>query len=200
MSIMTDKTHILHALTDDQARRLLRLFDEGATTSADEEALYAYFRHSRLPADLAPLRGLMAWYENGCEGEPEHHAAETKSGRQPWLRRIVAAAASAAILILSGTAILRYHEQKEIDAFAREYAGSYIIRHGVKITDPAEIRADILRAEARMERARQRMAAADPDAALAAAVKRAVGHSPRIYEAAMAAINSQQPAPTSSPQ
>jgi len=187
MITMTEKIHILHPLDDDEARRLLHLFDEGATTTADEEALYAYFRHSRLPADLAPLRGLMAWYENGCEGVPEHYAASTY-GRRPWYSRITAAAASAAILILAGTAIIRYQEQEEIDAFAREYAGSYIIRDGVKITDPAEVRAEIMRAEGRMERARRRLEAADPDAALAAAVEKAVGHSPRLYEAAMSHI------------
>lgn len=142
---MNNQTHILRPLNDDDARLLLRKFEEGSTSVSEEKALYIYFSRRHLPSDLAPLRGLMAWYENGCVGEPPAvHPARRRSSRM----RIIAAAASAAVLIASGIAALRLSaDSTPSDDFATIYAGSYVIRNGVKITDPELIREDVLRAE-----------------------------------------------------
>ena len=145
----TDNIHILRPLADDDARCLLERFDAGLTSVDEERDLYAYFRRKTLPPDLEPLRGLMAWYEGGCIGEPAQPAPVAEpSHRRKRRFGLLGAAASAALLIGIGiTAITLGHEDSD-DSFATLYAGSYVIRDGKKITDPELIRDEILRAEA----------------------------------------------------
>lgn len=145
----TDNIHILRPLADDDARRLLERFDAGLTSVDEERDLYAYFRRKTLPPDLEPLRGLMAWYEGGCIGEPAQPAPVAEpSHRRKRRFGLLGAAASAALLIGIGiTAITLGHEDSD-DSFATLYAGSYVIRDGKKITDPDLIRDEILRTEA----------------------------------------------------
>lgn len=136
------KMNRLHLINEAEARRLLTLFDEGATTIAEEEELYTYFRESRrLPADLQPLRPLMAWYEGGCVGEPEKRV---EPQRRPILIRFRAslmAAASVAVLIALG--FTAYNHYKEVSEEAELYAGSFVMRNGKIYTDYREIRDEL---------------------------------------------------------
>lgn len=145
----TDNTHILRPLADDDARRLLERFDQGLTSVDEERDLYAYFRRAALPADLEPMRGLMAWYEGGCVGEPVKTESAARPSRLRKMRSgLLGAAASAAVLIGIGVTALSLGHKESDDSFATLYAGSYVIRDGKKITDPELIRDEILRAEA----------------------------------------------------
>ncbi|MBD5345616.1 MAG: hypothetical protein HDR92_00595 [Bacteroides sp.] len=143
-----DKKHIFRPLSDDDARRLRALFEAGETTVEEERALYAYFRTASLPPDLSPLRGLMAWYEGGCKGEPSTADCTRRPQRSLWLRTALVSAASVAVLFAVGFSAYRYHkaEQSVYEEFAELYKGSYVIRDGVKITDPNLIYADVMEA------------------------------------------------------
>lgn len=176
----TDNIHILRPLADDDARRLLERFDSGLTSVDEERDLYAYFRRKTLPPDLEPLRGLMAWYEGGCIGEPAQPAPVAKpSHRRKRRFGLLGAAASAALLIGIGiTAITLGHEDSD-DSFATLYAGSYVIRDGKKITDPDLIRDEILRTEALADSlASIGSRYDDPDRLIANAVRSAYADNP----------------------
>lgn len=147
---MNRKTNIIKPVTDREARHLLQLFEAGETSFAEEQRLYAYFRRRRLPADLRPLRPLMAWYENGCVGEPP--AAEEPHRSGWWTRsRIVSVAASVAVLVAVGFMAAGIADRSPEDEFSRQYTNCYVIRNGKRVTDPREVREAVLRVEAKQD-------------------------------------------------
>lgn len=185
MTTITDNIHILRPLTDDEARRLLERFDAGLTSVAEERDLYAYFRRKTLPADLEPMRGLMAWYERGCVGEPAQAApvAEPSRRRRKMRFSMLGAAASAALLIGIGITLLTVGHKESDDSFATLYAGSYVIRDGKKITDPDLIRDEILRTEALADSlASVGSRYDDPDRLIANAVRSAYADNPHTAQ------------------
>lgn len=180
-------------MTDDDARRLISKFESGETSVADEQALYAYFRTASLPDDLKPMKDLMAWYENGCEGEPEAAVKPVSIGKVGKLRMIINIAASVAVVAAIGmAAYLSGGTSEASDDFAEIYAGSYVIRDGVKITDPDLIREDILKAQSRTDSIMHVIERkADSERLLANAVEKVIGDNPRSIEIIMDKINNQ---------
>ncbi len=180
-------------LTPAGARDLLARFEAGETSVAEERDLFSFFRSPALPPDLEPLRPLMAWYEGGCRGEPEitaHHEPARIFRWRPLLRM---AAAVATIIAVAASALLLPNgaPADEADDFATIYAGSYIIRDGQKITDPALIRDEILSLNARLDSARTLIAAAssDPKARLVKAIEERYASSPLALRAALSVID-----------
>jgi hypothetical protein len=184
-------------LSEAEARALLERFESGDTSLADEQALYLFFRSADLPPDLAPLRPLMAWYEGGCSGEPQMSPSVAPSSSEPTrirrfaaLRPILMSAASVALVValafsirsLSGSSQIA--GEPEHDNFAELYGGSYIIRNGEKITDPALIRNEIMRAGRLTDSINNVIAMrTNPDNLLASAVEKRIGSShPRAVE------------------
>lgn len=179
---MSMNRHIdtIPTISDAEARRLMEKFDAATASLAEERSLYEYFRRSQLPPDLAPLRGLMAWYEGGCAGEPCHIAPATSRRRRPIWSRAWMSAASAAVLIALGITLLHLRApapESDTDSFAATYGGSYVIRDGVKITDPELIRDDILRAKEVSEKIHRRLQLSNTDAnrLIAAQIEKRIG-------------------------
>ncbi len=191
---MKSKTNILHPLADSEARLLLARFETGETSLEEEQSLYAYFRRKDIPADMQSLRGLMAWYEGGCVGEPFREEALPEKKHVRRFRHILLSAASVALLVAVGYTAFnltsRRADDLSADEFAELYRGSYVIRNGEKITDPELIRDDIMRARHLTDSINQVIAMrTDPQQILATAVERRIGSSnPRTMEVIMNTI------------
>lgn len=181
-------------LSEAEARALLERFESGDTSLADEQALYLFFRSAALPSDLEPLRPLMAWYESGCDGEPQMPVA-APSAPAPHIRRfalrpILMGAASVALVVALAFSIRSLSSSSQVagepesDSFAELYGGSYIIRDGKKISDPDLIRNEIMRAGRLTDSINNVIAMrTNPDHHLAAAVEQRIGAShPRAVE------------------
>lgn len=176
-----------HKLTSAEGRALLSRFEAGETSPAEETALFDFFRSPALPADLEPLRPLMAWYAGGCEGEPQTPAAAPRRSfsLRPLLRM---AAAVAAIIAVAVTALHLPQDSPAAptDDFATIYAGSYIIRDGRKITDPDLIRDEILSRQARLDSINTLIASArDPQSRLVRAIEERYASNPLARQAAL---------------
>lgn len=187
---MNQNKYNFQTLTDSQARELLARFEAGDTSLAEEEALYGFFHRPKLPADLEPLRPLMAWYENGCHGEPALPDEARKEEKKPAGKRIrfmraFAVAASLAIIIATAvTLFLRDNPAAPGNDFEDIYAGSYIISNNVKITDPEKIRDKVLRMEALQDSVNNLIAKASlpPDSLYYLAADREFRDSPTARE------------------
>lgn len=189
MNIIHDNKPIISVA---DARALLEKFEEGATTAAEEQSLYTFFRRAELPADLLPLRRLMAWYEGGCVGEPDAPEMPKAKSQRWWNRPIARAAASVAFLLAVGLTLLNTlpsGSAPDDDSYAIAYGGSYVVRNGVKITDPAIVRSEVDRARALTDSINNLIASrTDPDRIIAAALARHVDPHSRVYQAAMATL------------
>ena len=119
---------------------LVGRFLDGTTTAEEEKQLYAFFRGNDIPEHLQPYREMFAWFGQGLEEE-----FATKKDPLPVLPvraghrfriwgTIAAVAATVALILLVRPAA----ETAAFDPFE----GSYIVRNGVKITDPALVRAE----------------------------------------------------------
>lgn len=174
-------------LTSAEARAMLTRFEAGETSLAEEAALFDFFSSPALPADLEPLRPLMAWYAGGCVGEPQAPAATKRRSfiLRPLLRM---AAAVAAIIAVAVTALHLPQDSPTgpADDFATIYAGSYIIRDGRKITDPKLIRDVILSRQARLDSINTLIAAAsDPRTCIVRAIEERYASNPLARQAAL---------------
>ena len=120
---------------------LLERFFEGQTSNADEQELYRFFRRDDLPDEFIGHKPLMQYFETGLAdelGRPEEEAKahkETKTHRLRNLRIFWGGVAASFLMILSASLYL----MKPADP----YAGSYIIRNGVRITDLDLIRPEL---------------------------------------------------------
>ena len=151
---------------------LLERFFEGQTSNEDEQELYRFFRRDDVPDELAAYKPMMLYFESGLADEPgfsaEEEIVERKDAKTLWdmrtiqdmkmhqdtktiqdtkmyqdaktlrLRnlRIFWGSVAASILIVLSASILLMKS-------ADPYAGSYIIRNGVRITDLNVIRPDL---------------------------------------------------------
>lgn len=194
---MNKKINILRPLNDSEARLLLVRFEAGETSLEEEQTLYAYFHRRDLPADMRALRGLMSWYEGGCVGEPFLEEPVSAKKHTNRFRQILLSAASVALLVALGFAAFtltgRSAAESSAEEFAELYRGSYVIRNGEKITDPALIRDDIMRARHLTDSINQLIAMrTDRQHLLESAVERRIGAAnPRTMEKIMNTITQQ---------
>lgn len=116
-------------------------FMAGETSVAEEQALFAAFAPGRgVPPELEMWREQMQWYASLAPAAPAR--------RRPRAVRFAAwatAAASVAMLVTVAAGYIRQVHALPDDYVA--YAGSYVIRNGVKTTDLAAILPEIKRVE-----------------------------------------------------
>ena len=107
-------------------------FFEGQTSNEEEQQLYAFFSSENIPEHLLPYRPVFAYFETGIK--EESGLQNNPKSRQPsWGKKIsIWASVAASLLILVSFGLYHFTKGKEYNP----YEGSYIIRNGVKITDP----------------------------------------------------------------
>jgi hypothetical protein len=121
---------------------LVERFFAGYTSGAEEKELYAYFASDSVAAELEPYRSFFGYVE---EEMPVALAAveplplSPQRANRRFALRMIASAAVVAALIAVGLAVATRGRVGEADPFA----GSYIIRNGVRITDPKIIRPEL---------------------------------------------------------
>lgn len=117
---------------------LLERFFEGETTNAEEQELYAFFARPELPEHLKNYRPVFGYFETGIAGEMEERQKTSKAARRIsffkrglWMGMAVAASLLLFLFLNKGEGIGE-------DDF-NPYAGSYIIRNGVKTEIPEAV-------------------------------------------------------------
>ncbi|MDR1525498.1 MAG: hypothetical protein LBS79_09655 [Tannerella sp.] len=131
---------------------LLERFFEGYTSNAEEQQLYDFFAGSDVPEHLTRYKPLLAYFDAGMEDE---FCEKKLPGRKTRYRNRmlwtgVAAAALLALVLLNPFG----YGDRPFDP----YEGSYIVRNGVRITDPEIIRPEL---EAAVQRVLQQQEEAD---------------------------------------
>lgn len=117
---------------------LLERFFEGETTNAEEQELYAFFARPDLPEHLKAYRPVFGYFETGITREVEEGRNPSKSVRKvPFLRRWLWMGLAVAASLLLFLFLNKGDGGKEDDF--NPYAGSYIIRGGVKTEIPEEV-------------------------------------------------------------
>lgn len=145
-----------------RAAELTRRFMDGATSTAEERELYAYYGGGDVAPELEPYRAMLLWMGGGMR-DAAGLAEVKRKGR--WLRlnvrQWVSVAASVALVVTLGVAFLG--SGGSIDREKRlTYAGSYVIRNGERITDLEEIMPELERAD-RMVQEQQRLVEREVD-------------------------------------
>jgi hypothetical protein len=120
---------------------LIDRFFEGLTSNREEKELYVFFAQENIPEYLQKYKPVFAYFENEIQAEnqidftPEVFSEPKK--KRIWIWTSVAAS----LLLVIGLRI--FHPDNNTPS--GPYEGSYIIRKGVKITDPEIIRPEIER-------------------------------------------------------
>ena len=141
MKIFNFNPNATPLLSDEEARRLTKAFLDGETTPEDERELYKYYSGKQVAPDLECYRQMFAWYDN-LESSPSGKSANKRN------TRFFATAAAIAALFLVGVGLTIGISSDEAEpSYDRIYAGSYIIRHGKKITDIKEILPELQKAD-----------------------------------------------------
>jgi len=118
---------------------LIERFFEGQTSNEEEQELYAYFANENLPEHLLSYRPVFAYFGTGMR-EEESNPQEKRMIRPVGKKKIsIWASVAASLLILISFGIYHFTREKEFNP----YEGSYIIRNGVKITDPKIVNPEI---------------------------------------------------------
>lgn len=132
-------------------------FLDAETTVAEERELYAYFSRPDLPEGALRYRRMFGWYESlpvpeaTASPQPAASGGESHAMRllplRPW--QWAAVAAVVALLFTLGLSLRDHTGAYDEDDYI--YA-SYIIRDGLKITDPDVVDAELGRIEAHINR------------------------------------------------
>lgn len=119
--------------------QLLERFFEGQTSNVEEQELYTFFARPDLPESLAAYKPVFGYFETGIA--EEFHTVEAISPakksyllQKKWLLAGICAAASILLFVLNTVLFPQSFDPHE---------GSYIIRSGVRITDPETIRPEL---------------------------------------------------------
>jgi hypothetical protein len=113
-----------------KTEELIEQFFEGLTSNREEKEIYDFFTKADIPEHLQKYKPVFAYFKNGLQ-------ARQPKKKQIWIRTGIAVSLMAAI----GLGILQPWNTRNFNP----YEGSYIIRKGVKITDPEIIRPEIER-------------------------------------------------------
>lgn len=130
-------------LKEENAARLVAAFLDGATTPAEEESLYAFFRDApadSLSADLEAYRPMFAWY-SGLKTEKQ------KPKVSFWSRFKYVGVACAVVAVAVATTFIAKNAKAYENPLYAQYDGSYIIRDGQRISDMDIILNTVLQAE-----------------------------------------------------
>jgi hypothetical protein len=120
---------------------LINRFFEGLTSNPEEKELYGFFAGEDIPEHLYKYKPVFSYFESGIQNENQPDSTWEIS-LQPKKKRIwVWIGVAASLLVLLGLWVFHPKENQSFDP----YEGSYIIRNGVKITDPKAIRPEIER-------------------------------------------------------
>jgi hypothetical protein len=131
---------------------LLERFFEGQTSNEEEQQLYLFFRQEEISSDLIQYKQVIKYFESELADELTclernemisqnvvKARTETKylpTGKKRWL---VWSSVAASVLLILFSSIYFLTLRKPLDP----YAGSYIIRNGVRITDLDLIRPEL---------------------------------------------------------
>ena len=121
-------------------KQIERFFD-GKTSNEEEMELYTLFSNENIPKHLLPYRPVFAYFETGIEEEKVQSSNNRFKNRSIATRRRVKILAIIAASLLIPVLVGLYHFTRE-DDFSL-YEGSYIIRNGLKITDPKIVMPEI---------------------------------------------------------
>jgi hypothetical protein len=114
---------------------LLERFFEGQTSNEEERQLYLFFGREELTDELAKYKPVIQYFESGLANEMEMDKstgdAKTQAAGVAKRLWIVWGSVAASVLIILFSSILLFDRTESADP----YAGSYIIRNGVRITD-----------------------------------------------------------------
>ena len=117
---------------------LLERFFEGETTNAEEQELYAFFARPDLPEHLKTYRPVFGFFETGIVREVEEGRNPPKPVRKvPFLKRWIGIGGAVAASLLLFLFLNKEDGGKEEEF--NPYAGSYIIRGGVKTEIPEAV-------------------------------------------------------------
>jgi uncharacterized membrane protein YvbJ len=119
---------------------LMDRFFEGRTSNEEERELYAFFSHEDIPEHLQKFKPVFAYFETGIDKEFNQPEIVQTTRFQPNKKNILLWAGVAASLLILVS--IRFFSVTNIQDFD-PYEGSYIIRNGVKITDPEIVRPEI---------------------------------------------------------
>ncbi|MDR2919155.1 MAG: hypothetical protein LBV72_07315 [Tannerella sp.] len=124
---MTDKNKYIE--------ELLERFFEGETSNTEEQFLYRFFAGEDVPEHLLPYKSAFTYFESGLKNEFTEEVVPVRRIRKSkWILWTGIAAALLALVLLG-----QLYMQKPFDP----YEGSYIVRNGVRITDPKIIRPEL---------------------------------------------------------
>lgn len=131
-------------LSEENIAAMVDAFLDGATTPAQEERLYAFFRNSpqgSLSAELEAYRPMFAWYSA--------LKVENKAARKPsfWSRYRYAGVACVTAVLVAGASIIFKNASSVDNPLYAQYDGSYVIRDGCRINDMEQIFNSVLAAE-----------------------------------------------------
>lgn len=132
------------SLTEESASRLVALFLDGATSPAEEESLYAFFRASRagsLSPALEAYRPMFAWYDGLGRNE------ERKPAVSFWNRFKYAGVACVSAVLVAGICFVAKEASASENPLYAQYDGSYVIRNGKRVSDMDKILGTVMRAE-----------------------------------------------------
>ena len=112
---------------------LIESFFEGQTSNEEEMELYAFFSGENIPEHLLSYRKVFNYFETGIEEESIQQVIFPKTIKSSMKKKIIVwASVAASLLILLSLGIYHFMQEYEYSL----YEGSYIIRNGIKITDP----------------------------------------------------------------
>ena len=124
-----------------EIENLIERFFEGQTSNEEERELYAFFSSENIPEHLLPYRPVFAYFETGIKAGSEQREIIPNTIQFSRKKKIsIWASIAASLLILLSFGIYHFMlREKEYNP----YEGSYIIRNGVKITDPKIVKPEI---------------------------------------------------------
>lgn len=125
-------------INENNVNEMVSRFLDGCTTNEEENALYEFFSSDNVPYRLRKHKAMFQWYSEGMK-EPKR---ETSTSVMKTLFAKIGIAASLLLLFCLGLHLQKRIYMKEK---CEEYAGSYIVRDGVKITDIKQILPEIER-------------------------------------------------------
>ena len=131
-------------------KNLLERFFEGQTTNDEEQLLYDFFERDDLPDEWLQYKPVMKYFESGLADEivdseqtdmpplqiEKKNVISLAKMRKYW---ITWSGIAASILLILFTTLYLFTDNDPVDPFA----GSYIIRNGVRITDLDLIRPEL---------------------------------------------------------
>jgi len=119
--------------------RIERFF-AGESSNEEEQELYAFFSSENVPEHLLQYRPVFVYFESGIKDEEIDRQPDLKNIQSLRKKRISFwASIAASLLFLVSFGIYHFYKEKDFNP----YEGSYIIRNGVRITDPKIVNPEI---------------------------------------------------------